>query len=210
MAVRKIAHDESATTKRNLAAAVRAHALQRLHADSAVLLQGRRRSLSLHGRRDEHRIPRRQRAAASTTSRDAQAPLTLANARDFEMWDLSLEEVVRLTLENSTVIRNLGGRDQRRRPEHLDDRPRSAHRRRRQRDHHLRRRPDRKRLRRQHRQPVQRHAASKRPSRNSTRSSTPSLIWQKNDRPQNFGLAAAPDFFNPLFRQDTGRFTRPA
>jgi outer membrane protein TolC len=40
----------------------------------------------------------------------ARAPLTLANAEDFVIWDLKLEEVTRITLANSDVIRNLGGR----------------------------------------------------------------------------------------------------
>ena len=40
----------------------------------------------------------------------ARAPLTLANAEDFVIWDLKLEEVTRITLVNSDVIRNLGGR----------------------------------------------------------------------------------------------------
>ncbi len=40
----------------------------------------------------------------------ARRPLTLANAEDFDMWDLSLEEVTRITLTNSKVIRQLGGR----------------------------------------------------------------------------------------------------
>jgi hypothetical protein len=36
----------------------------------------------------------------------AQAPLTLANAEKFDIWDLTLEEVTRRTLENSQVIRS--------------------------------------------------------------------------------------------------------
>ncbi len=40
----------------------------------------------------------------------AQSPLTLANAEDFEMWDLTLEEVTRVMLTNSQVMRQLGGR----------------------------------------------------------------------------------------------------
>ena len=38
------------------------------------------------------------------------APLTLDNARFDETWDLSLEEAVKITLENSKVMRSLGGR----------------------------------------------------------------------------------------------------
>ena len=37
-------------------------------------------------------------------------PLTLENSDDFELWDLSLEEAVQITLSNSQVIRTLGGR----------------------------------------------------------------------------------------------------
>src|SRR5262245_30057313 len=37
-------------------------------------------------------------------------PLTLANAENFQIWDLTLEEVTRITLANSNVIRQLGGR----------------------------------------------------------------------------------------------------
>src|SRR5690554_293456 len=40
----------------------------------------------------------------------AQAPLTIANSENFDMWDLTLEEVTRITLANSQVIRQLGGR----------------------------------------------------------------------------------------------------
>ena len=40
----------------------------------------------------------------------ARSPLTLANSENFEMWDVSLEEVTRITLSNSQVVRQLGGR----------------------------------------------------------------------------------------------------
>ena len=40
----------------------------------------------------------------------AEAPLTLENAEDFEVWDITLEEVTRIALTNSLVIRQLGGR----------------------------------------------------------------------------------------------------
>ena len=40
----------------------------------------------------------------------ALAPLTLRNMDDYEMWDLSLEEATRITLCNSQVMRQLGGR----------------------------------------------------------------------------------------------------
>ena len=39
----------------------------------------------------------------------AMAPLTLANAESYEMWDLTLEEATRITLCNSQVMRQLGG-----------------------------------------------------------------------------------------------------
>jgi outer membrane protein TolC len=37
-------------------------------------------------------------------------PLTLKNSENYEMWDLSLEEATRITLCNSNVMRQLGGR----------------------------------------------------------------------------------------------------
>ncbi len=40
----------------------------------------------------------------------AQRPLSLKNMDDYEMWDLSLEEATRITLCNSNVMRQLGGR----------------------------------------------------------------------------------------------------
>jgi outer membrane protein TolC len=40
----------------------------------------------------------------------AQPPLTLKNIDDYEMWDLSLQEVMRITLCNSQVMRQLGVR----------------------------------------------------------------------------------------------------
>src|SRR3972149_453515 len=42
----------------------------------------------------------------------AQAPLTLKNTDNYEMWDLALEEAVRITLCNSQVMRQLGARVQ--------------------------------------------------------------------------------------------------
>ncbi|QDT71913.1 Outer membrane efflux protein [Lacipirellula limnantheis] len=137
---------------------------------------------------------------------NAQAPLTLANAQDFKIWDLTLEEVVRLTLENSTVVRNLGGRINdggqnisTTAPEALTAGGGNA---------------------------ITTYDAALTESGYGGNTGSQfsgrgveaalsefdaqldsSLVWQKNDRPQNFGLAAAPNFFNPLFRQDTGRFT---
>jgi outer membrane protein TolC len=40
----------------------------------------------------------------------AAAPLTIANSENFDVWDITLEEVTRITLTNSKVIRQLGGR----------------------------------------------------------------------------------------------------
>ncbi|MEX0818884.1 MAG: TolC family protein, partial [Pirellulaceae bacterium] len=39
----------------------------------------------------------------------AEAPMTISNPEFREMWDLSLEEVVSISLQNSKVVRNLGG-----------------------------------------------------------------------------------------------------
>jgi len=39
----------------------------------------------------------------------AEAPLTISNPEFQEMWDLKLEEVVSIALQNSKVVRNLGG-----------------------------------------------------------------------------------------------------
>jgi outer membrane protein TolC len=41
---------------------------------------------------------------------DAQAPLTLANSKYEQVWDLSLEEAVHTALENSKIMRTLGAR----------------------------------------------------------------------------------------------------
>ena len=40
---------------------------------------------------------------------EAQAPYSLANSNPKEIWDLTLEEAIRYALENSKVMRNLGG-----------------------------------------------------------------------------------------------------
>jgi outer membrane protein TolC len=40
----------------------------------------------------------------------AQAPLTISNSENFDVLDMTLEEVTRITLTNSKVIRQLGGR----------------------------------------------------------------------------------------------------
>lgn len=41
---------------------------------------------------------------------EAAAPFTLTNSENFDVWDITLEEVTRITLTNSKVIRQLGGR----------------------------------------------------------------------------------------------------
>jgi outer membrane protein TolC len=48
---------------------------------------------------------------------NALPPLTLKNADNYEVWDLTLEEAVRITLCNSQVMRQLGGRVQSTAPE---------------------------------------------------------------------------------------------
>ncbi|MBA3484492.1 MAG: TolC family protein [Pirellulales bacterium] len=134
----------------------------------------------------------------------AQAPLTLANASNFQMWDLPLEEVTRITLQNSQVMRQLGGRISdggqnisTTTPETLTLGAANATT---SYDPAL----------------VESGAGSNNGSQfggtgveaalaEFDAQLDSSLVWQNNDRPQNFGLASAPDFFNPLFRQDIGR-----
>jgi outer membrane protein TolC len=136
----------------------------------------------------------------------AQAPFTLANAENFTYQDLTLEEATKITLQNSQVMRNLGGRItdfgqniSTTTPETLALAPANA-------------------------VTTYDPALSESGYGGNTGSQfsgtgveaalaefdaqlDSSITWQNNDRPQNFGLAAAPDFFNPLFRQDIGRFT---
>jgi outer membrane protein TolC len=136
----------------------------------------------------------------------AQAPLTLANADKFTYQDITLEEVTKITLQNSQVMRNLGGRItdfgqniSTTTPETLALAPGNA---------------------------ISTYdpALSESGYGGNTGSQfsgtgpeaalaefdarlDSSLTWQNNDRPQNFGLAIDPTFFNPQFRQDIGRFT---
>jgi outer membrane protein TolC len=136
----------------------------------------------------------------------AQAPLTLANAENFKMWDVTLEEVTRITLENSQVMRQLGGRISdgglnisSTTPETLTGSAGNV-------------------------TTTYDPALTESSYGGNTGSQLSgigveaalaefdaqvdsSIIWQNNDRPQNFGLAIDPTFFNPLFRQDTGRYT---
>lgn len=50
---------------------------------------------------------------------NAMAPLTLRNAENYTVWDVSLEEATRITLTNSQVMRQLGGAVQEQAPETL-------------------------------------------------------------------------------------------
>lgn len=136
----------------------------------------------------------------------AQEPLTLANADDFDMWDLTLEEVTRIALRNSQVIRELGGRITDNGANIANSTPFT----------------------------LQQNAAGVTTSYdpalvesgNGTGTGSPlsgtgvesaladfdavldsSISWQLNDRPQNFGVAGLGDFFAPQFQQDLGIFT---
>jgi len=132
-------------------------------------------------------------------------PLTLANAEDYEMWNVTLEEVTRITLTNSKVIRNLGGRItdngsniSAATPESLTQNPNGA---------------------------ITTFDPALVESGNGTGTGSPysgtgvesalaefdalldtSVTWQKNDRPQNFGLIAG-SLFASEFQQDVANFT---
>ena len=138
----------------------------------------------------------------------AQPPLTLANSENFDMWDLTLEEVTRITLANSQVIRQLGGRIadnginiSATTPETIQQNPGGV---------------------------TTAYDPALVESGNGTGTGSPfsgtgveaalsefdaqldsRINWQNNDRPQNFGLTGPGlgDFFAPLFRQDIGNFT---
>ncbi|HMP07212.1 MAG TPA: hypothetical protein PJ982_12745, partial [Lacipirellulaceae bacterium] len=138
----------------------------------------------------------------------AMPPLTLANAENFRIWDLSLDEASRLTLANSQVVRQLGGRISdfgqniaQTTPQNLTN-PGGA-------DNAI---------------TTFNPALVESGYGGNTGSQfsgtgveaalsefdaqlDSSLNWGNNDRPQNFGLAAVPDFFAPQFRQDLGRYT---
>lgn len=133
----------------------------------------------------------------------AQAPLTLANSENFDMWDLTLEEVTRITLANSQVIRQLGGRIadnganiSQTTPETIQQNPAAV---------------------------TTTYDPALVESGNGTGTGSPlsgtgveaalaefdaqldsRINWQYNDRPQNSGL---PTVFPPLFRQDLSNFT---
>jgi len=138
----------------------------------------------------------------------AQAPLTVANAENFEFTDLTLEEVTRITLTNSQVIRQLGGRITDgssniagATPETLQNNPGGA---------------------------VTTYDPALVESGNGTGTGSQlsgtgveaalsefdavidsSITWQQNDRPQNFQrfLGGIPNFFANDFQQDTGNHT---
>ena len=139
----------------------------------------------------------------------AAAPLTIANSENFDMWDLTLQEVTRLTLENSQVVRGLGGRITdggqnitATSPQVLSQNGGSA--------------------------VVTTYDPALVESGPGTATGSPfsgtgveaalaefdaqldtSITWNNNDRPQNFGLRGPglEDFFAPQFRQDLGGFT---
>lgn len=138
----------------------------------------------------------------------ARPPLTLANAENFEMWDLTLQEVTRITLANSQVMRQLGGRISdaganiaNTTPETITQNPGGV-------------------LTTYDPALVESGAGTNTGSQFSgtgveaalaefDAQLDSSILWQKNDRPQNFGLTGPGlgNFFAPLFQQDTGNFT---
>ncbi|MEO1496553.1 MAG: TolC family protein [Planctomycetota bacterium] len=131
----------------------------------------------------------------------AMRPLTLRNAEDYEVWDLTLEEATRIMLTNSQVMRQLGGTV-------LDNGPETIT-----------------------RNLINNVAVATTYDPALVETSTGSAIgsqfggtgveaalsefdaqldssvsWQKNDRPLNVGGIAAA-FQDPSFRQDTGAFS---
>ncbi|QDS97431.1 TolC family protein [Adhaeretor mobilis] len=134
----------------------------------------------------------------------AQAPLTLENAENFDVWDLTMEQATRLTLQNSNVMRQLGGRiaDGGQNIAATTPETISA-----SNGANLTTTYD--------------AAIVETGTGTGTGSAfsgtgveaalsefdaqlDSSLTWNYNDRPQNFGLASAPGFFAPQFRQDLG------
>jgi len=138
----------------------------------------------------------------------AHAPLTIANSENFDVWDLTLEEVTRITLTNSQVIRQLGGRItdggsniSGATPETLQNNPGGA---------------------------VTTYDPALVESGNGTGTGNQfsgtgvesalsefdaildsSITWQNNDRPQNFlgNIGGITNFFANDFQQDTGNAT---
>jgi len=137
----------------------------------------------------------------------ARAPLTLANAEDYEWWDLTLEEATRYALANSQVMRQLGGRIADgglniagTTPEILTQTGGSN--------------------------ATTTYDPAIVESGNGTGSGgqlggvgveaalsefdatlDSRMFWQSNDRPQNFRLQGLPDFFAPNFRQELGNYS---
>ena len=136
-----------------------------------------------------------------------QSPLTLANSENFQFWDIPLEEVTRIALTNSQVIRHLGGRITDggsniavATPETLQQNAGNA---------------------------TTTYDPALVESGNGTGTGSPlsgtgveaalsefdaqidsSITWQYNDRPQNFrGGGIFRDFFANNFKQDIGNFT---
>lgn len=131
----------------------------------------------------------------------AQAPLTVRNADNYTAWDISLEEVTRITLQNSDVMRQLGGRVVSNAPDTITRNlvstfgvtttydpalvesgygantgvPQSG-------------------------TGVEAALAQFDAQLNA------SMVWQKNDRPQNVIPGAFQGFFVPTFQQDLGTF----
>ena len=136
----------------------------------------------------------------------AQAPLTLSNSENFEVWDLTLEEITRLTLTNSKVVRQLGGRISDSgsnialsTPESLQQGSANA---------------------------ITTFDPALVESGNGTGTGSPfsgtgvesalaefdaqldaTATWSKNDRPQNFGVMGLGDFFAPQFAQDLNNYS---
>ncbi|MFV2065432.1 MAG: TolC family protein [Pirellulales bacterium] len=130
------------------------------------------------------------------------APLTLANTKIDEFWDISLEEVMRITLNNSKVMRELGGRIATTAPDTLSREIITAQ---------LKTIYD----------PalvesgvggvvgsqLSGNGVEAALSEFDARFST-NMFWERNDRPQNFlSNRLISTFFTPVFDQDIGRFT---
>jgi len=130
------------------------------------------------------------------------APLTLENSKIDEFWDISLEEVIRITLNNSKVMRELGGRVATTAPDTLSRNIIS---------NQLKTIYD----------PalvesgvggvvgsqLSGNGVEAALSEFDARLST-NVFWERNDRPQNFqSNRVVSSFFTPVFDQDLGRFT---
>ncbi|WP_442482708.1 TolC family protein [Aeoliella sp. SH292] len=129
----------------------------------------------------------------------AQRPITLKNMDDYQMWDLTLEEVTRITLCNSQVMRQLGGRVQQNAPDTISRTIVNAA------------------------QVQTTYDPALVETGNGQSFGSPfdgvgvesalsefdvqmqsSLIWQRNDRPVNFDPGAFGTFFAQDFQQDLG------